>query len=59
MRANVPGWSAFDLRMMFQGYFDRGFASTETEVARITKLLAHAPRSYENFASDTAALWKA
>jgi uncharacterized protein YbjT (DUF2867 family) len=59
MRANVPGWSAFDLRMMFQGYFDRGFASTETEVARITKLLARAPRSYEDFASETATLWKA
>jgi uncharacterized protein YbjT (DUF2867 family) len=59
MRANVPGWSAFDLRMMFQGYFDRGFASTETEVARITKLLAHAPRSYEDFAAETAALWNA
>ena len=59
MRADAPGWTAFDLRMMFQGYFDRGFASTETEVARITKLLGHAPRSYEDFAAETAAAWKA
>ena len=59
MRARVPGWSAFDLRTMFQGYFDRGFASTETEIARVTKLLGHAPRSYEDFAAETAALWKA
>ena len=44
---------------MFQGYFDRGFASTETEVARVTKLLGHAPRSYEDFAAETATLWKA
>lgn len=58
MRANMPSWSAFDLRMMFQGYFDRGFASTETEVARLTKLLGHAPRSYENFAAETAKTWK-
>jgi len=58
MRANMPGWMAFDLRMMFQGYFDRGFASTETEVARLNKLLGHAPRSYEEFAADTARLWK-
>ncbi|MGB7744362.1 MAG: NAD-dependent epimerase/dehydratase family protein, partial [Terracidiphilus sp.] len=36
MRARMPSWSAFDLRMMFQGYFDRGFQSTETEVARLT-----------------------
>ncbi|MBB6143859.1 uncharacterized protein YbjT (DUF2867 family) [Silvibacterium bohemicum] len=58
MRGKVPAWMAFDLRMMFQGYFDRGFASTETEVTRITKLLGHAPRSYEQFAADTVQLWK-
>jgi uncharacterized protein YbjT (DUF2867 family) len=59
MRTRMPSWSAFDLRMMFQGYFDRGFASTETEVARLTKLLGRAPRIYEDFAAETAASWKA
>lgn len=59
MRARMPSWSAFDLRMMFQGYFDRGFESTETEVARLTKLLGRAPRSYKDFATETAAMWKA
>lgn len=57
MRERTPGWAAFDLRSMFQGYFDRGFASTQTEVARMTKLLGHAPRSYEQFATETASLW--
>lgn len=59
MRSRMPNWSAYDFRAMFQGYFDRGFASTETEVARLTKLLGHAPRSYEGFAAQTAAMWKA
>lgn len=59
MRAQSSGWHAFDLRVMFQGYFDRGFASTETEVASVTKLLGHPPRSYEDFAVETTALWKA
>lgn len=59
MRSRMPSWSAYDLRMMFQGYFDRGFESTETEVARLTKLLGHTPRSYEDFATQTAAMWKA
>jgi len=59
MRTMAPAWQAFDLRAMFQGYFDRGFVSTETEVARITKLLGRAPRSYQDFAAETAALWKA
>jgi len=58
MRTRMPGWSAYDLRMMFQGYFDRGFASTETEVVRLTKLLGHTPRSYEQFATETAESWK-
>ena len=59
MRSRMPSWSAFDLRMMLQGYFERGFESTETEVARLTKLLGHTPRSYEDFATETAAKWKA
>lgn len=59
MRSRVPAWSAFDLRTMFQGYFDRGFASTETEVERLTTLLGHPPRSYQSFAEETAGQWKA
>lgn len=58
MRSMVPAWTAFDLRTMFEGYFDRGFASTASEVTRLTNLLGHAPRSYESFAAETAALWK-
>jgi uncharacterized protein YbjT (DUF2867 family) len=57
MRNNSPGWAAHDLRMMFQGYVERGFASTEAEVERFTKLLGHAPHSYERFARATAKLW--
>lgn len=59
MRSMAPAWTAFDLRTMFQGYFDRGFASTSSQVARLTQLLDHAPRSYESFAEETAAQWKA
>lgn len=59
MRARMPAWSAFDLRIMFQDYFERGFASTETEAALVTKLLGHLPRTYEDFAVQTAAHWKA
>ena len=59
MRAQMPSWSAYDLRMMFQGYLERGFASTQTELDRLTKLLGRAPRTYEDFAAETAASWKA
>ena len=59
MRGMMPAWRAFDLRVMFEGYFQRGFASTETEVARFARLIGHAPCTYEDFATETAALWKA
>jgi hypothetical protein len=59
MRSTMPGWSAYDLRMMFQGYYERGFVSTETEVTRLTKLLGRVPRTYEDLAAETAELWKA
>lgn len=59
MRSQVPAWTAYDLRTMFQGYYDRGFVSTASEVARFTKLLGHALRSYESFAQETAAQWQA
>ncbi len=58
MRARMPGWSAYDLRMMLQGYFDRGFASTGTEVTKLAKLLGHTPRGYEEFATETAKTWR-
>lgn len=47
----AAGWTAFDLRKMCQGYFDRGFAPTETEVARLTNT-GHSPRGYEDFAAE-------
>lgn len=59
MRSHAPGWTAFDLRLMFQGYLERGFVSTATEAERVARLLGHAPRRYENFAAETAKAWLA
>ena len=59
MRSHVPAWMAFDLRTMYQAYFDRGFASTTSQVARLTGLLGHPPRSYAEFAADAARRWRA
>jgi hypothetical protein len=47
-----------DIRMMFQGYLERGFVAETGDVEKLTKLLGHAPRRYEDFAAETAALWK-
>ena len=58
MRKSAPSWSAFDIRMMFQGYLERGFVAETGDIEKLMKLLGHALRSYEDFAAETAALWK-
>ncbi len=59
MRQRLPSWAAFDIRMMFQGYLERGFAAAEGDLAKLTQLLGHPPRNYQNFANETAAMWRA
>jgi len=59
MRTRMPSWSAFDIRMMFQGYLERGFAAEPGDIDTLTDLLGHAPRRYEDFARETATLWQA
>ena len=58
MRKNAPAWMAFDMRMMFQGYLERGFAAGEGDVEAVTALLGHAPRRYEDFAREVTSEWQ-
>ena len=58
MRDHAPAWSAFDIRMMYQGYLERGFSAEANDVEALTSLLGHAPRTYEAFARETAETWK-
>jgi uncharacterized protein YbjT (DUF2867 family) len=58
MRKGAPAWSAFDMRMMFQGYLERGFAAENGDVETLTSLLGHPPRRYEDFAKETADAWQ-
>lgn len=57
MSAQLPGWMAYDMRVMLQGYYERGFASAEADVNRVTKLLGRAPLTYRTFVQQTAAGW--
>ena len=58
MRKKAPSWSAFDIRMMFQGYLERGFAAGTGDLETLTALLGHRPRNYADFARETAIEWK-
>jgi uncharacterized protein YbjT (DUF2867 family) len=58
MRKRAPSWSAFDIRMMFEGYLERGFIAEDGDLETLTKLLGHAPRRYEDFARETFLNWQ-
>src|SRR6202140_4920452 len=58
MRQHAPSWAAFDIRMMFQGYLERGFVAEDDDAAILTKLLGHEPRAYEDFANETMREWQ-
>lgn len=54
-----PSWLAYDLRVMFQGFVERGFSNTEDQTARFAALLGHQPRTYSSFAEELAREWAA
>src|ERR1700723_3263623 len=58
MRKRAPSWSSFDIRMMFQGYLERGFVAEIGDVKTLTELLGHPPRRYEDFAKETLLNWQ-
>ena len=54
-----PSWLAYDLRVMFQGFVERGFSNTEDQTARFAALLGREPRTYSSFAQELATEWAA
>jgi hypothetical protein len=54
-----PSWLAYDLRVMFQGFVERGFSNTEDQTVRFAALLGHQPRTYSSFAEELAREWAA
>jgi uncharacterized protein YbjT (DUF2867 family) len=55
----LPPWMVFDLRLMFAFFQKSGLKATAADIDRLTKLLGHAPRSFEDFAAETASAWRA
>ena len=53
MRTFMPNWLVRDLQIMFQYFLDHGLLATQAEIDEITKVLGHAPRSYEAFIQES------
>ena len=54
----MPDWAAFDYRMMYAFFQQKGLKASNEAIDRLTTLLGHSPRSFEAFATETAAAWK-
>jgi uncharacterized protein YbjT (DUF2867 family) len=55
----LPPWMVFDFRLMYAFFQKSGLKATGADVDRLTKLLGHAPRGFEDFAAETARAWRA
>ena len=56
--AFAPGWMARDFRLMFARQQQHGMVARLAAVNRMAELLGHAPRSYQDFAAETAKAWQ-
>jgi len=52
-----PAFIAFDYRLMYEFFQKEGLLATPQAIERLTKLLGHAPRSYDAFVNETAKMW--
>jgi uncharacterized protein YbjT (DUF2867 family) len=53
-----PAYIAFDYRLMYEFFQREGLLATPAAIERLTKVLGHAPRRYEDFVNETAHAWK-
>ncbi len=54
----APSWMARDMRLMLERFHSNGMAAKPESVARLTELLGHPPRTYRDFAAETAKDWR-
>jgi uncharacterized protein YbjT (DUF2867 family) len=57
--AFLPAFAVFDFRLMYAFFQQNGLKATPADVARLTSLLGHAPRRFDEFAAETARAWTA
>jgi uncharacterized protein YbjT (DUF2867 family) len=57
--AFFPAFAAFDFRLMYAFFQEKGLKGTPADLERLTALLGHAPRRFDDFAGETARAWSA
>ncbi|UKJ09111.1 SDR family oxidoreductase [Solitalea lacus] len=54
----LPAWLVFDLSLMFAYFQKNGLKATTKDIELLTQLLGHTPRSFIDFAKETANEWQ-
>jgi uncharacterized protein YbjT (DUF2867 family) len=57
--AFFPAWMVFDFRLMYAFFQEKGLKATPADLERLTALLGHPPRRFDEFAAETARSWSA
>ncbi|MDL2717751.1 MAG: NmrA family NAD(P)-binding protein [Acidobacteriota bacterium] len=57
--AYLPAFAVFDFRLMYAFFQEKGLKATPADLERVTALLGHAPRRFDEFAAETARTWSA
>jgi len=55
--AFLPAWMVFDFKLMYAFFQEKGLKAAPADVTRVTALLGHPPRRFEEFAAETARAW--
>ncbi len=58
VKTRAPAWLAYDLRAMMRRYQADGAVATPADLDRLTTLLGRPPRTYRDFARETARGWQ-
>lgn len=51
--ASMPSWLVYDYEMMYSGFQQNGLIGGPETIARLSAILGHAPRSYEDYVRET------
>jgi uncharacterized protein YbjT (DUF2867 family) len=57
--AFLPAFMVFDFRLMYAFFQEKGLKATPADLERVTALLGHPPRRFDEFAAETARSWSA
>lgn len=53
----MPPWMVFDFRLMYEHFQREGLKASADDLEKLTEVLGHAPRRYEDFVRETAEAW--